>query len=284
MPRFSIGLPCKAVVSETVQSVSTIVVAAIQEDTEIIIGVQDFTASESHLIDYLSNQPRVRILDTSSASNLSGTLNLIIDSCQSRYFVRTDDDDFMHPLRIRKLREAFDQDSNMAIIGQAYKSFYGKQVSSLMTPSTCSLTNKIKLLLGVPFAHPAITLDLMKIGTKPYDENQTFAQDYMLYVDMIKTGRYCGNGSIATYYRIPQIVSDIQKRKRQIQLLNHEMAMKKIWNLVSECSYSDYEIHLLRCCLVTDEYADDDCKDYRNWCYSCLANATSRLREYIGFD
>lgn len=282
MPRFSIGLPCKTVVSGVAQTLSTIIVAAVQEDTEIIIGVQDFTASDSSLINFLSEQPRVSVIDTSLANNLSGTLNLIIRASQSRYFVRTDDDDFMHPLRLKRLRKIFDEENNLAIVGQAYKPFNGQRAANLVIPSAYSLTNKLKLLIGVPFAHPSITLDLMLTGTNPYDESQTYAQDYMLYVDMITKGKYVGNAGLATYYRVPEIITDLQKHKRRKQLLNHERAMKKLWNLVSERIYSDYEIHLLRGCFVTKEFANPECDKYRQWCTNCLANAMQKLSIFVG--
>jgi len=253
MPRYSISYPCKVVTPQLLNSFSTVVVAASKEDSEIIVGVQDFDNSDLNVVDFLSEQPYTRIVDSSTSINLSGTLNKIISSSQGRYLIRTDNDDFMHPLRIKNVNNAIDSLVSFSILGQAYRCFRGRKLGPLIISATDSIENKLQLLLGVPFAHPAITLDLTKIGKDPYDETQTYAQDYMLYVDKINSGKYIGSSAMATYYNTPLVNNNKQTNKRKEQLADHEKAMLKLWRKINPTSITIDEIHMLRCTLVTNE-------------------------------
>jgi hypothetical protein len=255
MPRYSISYPCKVVTSELLPSFSSVVMAASKEDSEIVVGVQDVGNSDLNVVDFLSEQPYTRIADTSASVNLSGTLNKIIASSQGQYLIRTDSDDFMHPLRISELRKAIERHGSFSILGQAYRAFRGRELGPLIISSADSIANKLQLLLGVPFAHPAITLDLAKIGLGPYDETQTYAQDYMLYVDKINTGNYIGDPTIATYYNSPLLNSKEQESKRKKQLEDHERAMLKMWQKIECVSISKEDIHQIRCSLVTKEHS-----------------------------
>lgn len=255
MPRYSISYPCKVVTSELLPSFSSVVIAASKEDAEIVVGVQDFGNSDLDVVDFLSDQPFTSIVDASASFNLSGTLNKIIGSSQGQYLIRTDSDDFMHPLRIRALSKAIEMHGSFSILGQAYRAFRGRELGPLIISSADSNANKLQLLLGVPFAHPAITLDLAQIGSDPYDVTQTYAQDYMLYVDKINTGNYIGDSTIATYYNTPILNSKEQESKRKKQLEDHERAMLKLWQKIECISISKEDIHQIRCSLVTNEHS-----------------------------
>jgi len=255
VPRYSISYPCKVVTSELLPSFSSVVMAASKEDSEIVVGVQDFGNSDLDVINFLSEQPYTRIADTSASVNLSGTLNKIIASSQGRFLIRTDSDDFMHSLRISELRKAIERYGSFSILGQAYRAFRGREIGPLNISSADSIANKLQLLPGVPFAHPAITLDLAKIGLGPYDETQTYAQDYMLHVDNVNTGNYIGGPTIATYYNSPLLNSKEQELKRKKQLEDHERAMLKMWQKIECMSISKEDIHQIRCSLVTNEHS-----------------------------
>ena len=284
MPRFSIGFPCKELTTKTLRFYVSVVNAVAQEDAEVLVGIQNLDRADPKTLDQLAKQPKTIILDTSSAQNLSSNLNQLIKKSRGHYFVRTDDDDFMHPLRIRRLTEIVESGKDFAILGQAYKCFSDSKAGILMAPSKSSLENKKRLLLGVPFAHPAITLDIYKCGEAPYDENQMYAQDYMLYVDMLKKGNYLGSSDMATYYHLPPfgIATDQTKRIRQLEC--HEKAMSKIWNTVSTREYSKNEIHIIRSSLVTSEYSSEDPMKDRQWCISELREAVDKLTEYVGIE
>lgn len=271
MPKYTISFPCRSVTEKTLISFSSIVSAAYMQDTEIAVGIQDFVKSNANIINYLSEQPFTRIIDASRCTNLSGNLNRIIKESRGRYLVRMDDDDLMHPARINSLDKAIKVKSDFSIIGQSYRCFYGKKLGGLKTPKEKSIENKKQLLLGVPFAHPAITLDLKKINENPYDETQIYAQDYMLYVDHIRSGKYIGDKSMATYYKMPVQKNMVDRDKRLKQLECHERAMHKLWESLSEQEISREEIHKARCILVTNEGCK--CKQEHN------GNITSRLNK-----
>lgn len=280
MPTFSIGFPCQVVTSRVLSSFSSVLSAAIKEDAEIIIGVQDVANSDPRVIEFLSEQPITQLISTNNCSSLSCNLNHIISKCKGRYFIRTDDDDFMHPSRISNLNQIIRGGIDFAILGQGYKCFEGKRLSSMVIPASNSIDNKIKLLLGVPFCHPAITIDLSKVGKSPYDINQKYAQDYMLYITKIKSGKFLGVNHIGTYYRSPSSTTYLQMEKRRRQLEDHERAMKILWNQIFPRKITDEEIHSLRSTLVTSEFSNIR-SDNRAWCINMLEEGIKHLIQHV---
>ena len=252
-------------------------------DAEILVGVQDIDDSDQEVLNWLSEQPATRIIQAKGSFNLSGNLNALIRESRSPLFVRMDDDDYMHPSRLKALKAEYSICKNSAIIGQAYKVFSQAQLSRLIIPPQGSIENKIQLLLGVPFAHPAITLNLDKIGPNPYDERQQYAQDYMLYVDTIEKGCFVGLPSIAIYYQQSNSINEANDAKRMEQLICHERAMLKIWSRIDKMKnhISPLTIHRLRTILVTTEHSSlkNFSKADQEECQQLLIQAQESLRE-----
>jgi hypothetical protein len=278
MPIFCIGFPCKLATASVLVPFSTVVGAAMKADAEIVVGIQDLSNSDPKVVDFISNQPKTRVFHATGCSNLSSNLNFIIGKSRSRYFIRTDDDDLMHPNRVVRLDKIIRDGTRFAILGQAYKCFSSNHVGPVIAPACNSIDNKIRLLLGVPFGHPAITIDLSIVGNSPYDTNQTYAQDYMLYVDAINKGPFLGDGQLATYYCSPIYRTASQMAKRRKQLEDHEKAMYKIWNKVFPSRLSKQEIHYIRAKLVTSEFSNLDSTYSMERCREMLERGIILLR------
>jgi len=277
MPKFCIGFPCKLATANALKPFATVVGAAMKADAEIVVGIQDLSNSDPKVVDFISHQPKTKVFHATGCLNLSSNLNFIIEKSSSRYFIRTDDDDLMHPTRIARLDKIIRDGTKFAILGQSYKCFSGNKVGPVVTPSYRSIDNKIKLLLGVPFGHPAITIDLSKVGYRPYDTNQTYAQDYMLYIDAIYKGPFLGDSQLATYYCSPIYRTESQMSKRRKQLEDHENAMYKIWNKVFPSRLSKEEIHQIRAKLVSSEFSNVDTSHSMEWCNEMLNKGISLL-------
>jgi hypothetical protein len=283
MPNFCIGFPCRVATPSAILPFSTVVSAAANADAEIIVGIQSLSGSDPKVVDFIYHQPKTRVFHTAECSNLSSNLNFLIGKSSSRYFIRTDDDDLMHPNRVVHLDRIIRDGAIFAILGQAYKCFSSSHVGPVITPCSSSIENKIRLLLGVPFAHPAITLDLSRVGNSPYDVNQTYAQDYMLYVDSIDKGPFLGDSHLATYYRSPMHHSVSQLAKRRKQLEDHEKAMFKIWDKACPEMLSKEDIHHLRAVLVTSEFSAIDNTHRLQWCREALDRGSFQLRTFLGY-
>ena len=255
MPEFCIGVPILRY-NEQFKTVFATIINAIQGfDCEVIIGIQELASVPKKGAEYLFSTPKVNVIDSSLANTLSENLNNIINSSNSPYFIRMDDDDYMHPRRISSLESTINNYPSFSIIGQSYKVFSkGTRASRSINPSHYSDENKKKLLFTVPFAHPAITLNLNNLIKPKYDSKMKYAQDYMLYIDNIMSGDYIGTNDVSLYYRAPNKDKLGYLEKRQKQLQCHEHAMMKLWGEILKIDVKRDEIHQLRCLHVTNEF------------------------------
>lgn len=202
-------------------------------DFELLIGVQDWKSWNGSSIkqQWILEDPRIKIVDSTKTSNLPSNLNHLISHASCDYAVRHDDDDLMHPLRLRSLFDNIDIVDRAVVVGQSYRVIndFKRLISPVISPSPHDFDNRCRLLTGPCFAHPAITLNLRKLNYI-YDESFDYAQDYKLYVDNFSSGYFLGVAGMATYYSEPKkSLSDsyVQKRVKQLEL--HDACMLKLW-------------------------------------------------------
>jgi len=257
--------------------------SSINSMDNILVGIQDVNNSDQEVVNWLEQQPKTKVHINNYCKNLSSNLNNLLMSVKTKYAVRMDGDDLMHPQRLRQLERYLDE-QEPAIVGQSYIPIYKGRLGRLVDPLVSTIENKMKLLLGVPFAHPAISLNLEKIGERPYDENYNYAQDYHLYVDKIESGSFNGYHSKAIYYNVPDVEAEVLRAKRMSQLASHEAAMFKIWKMLGGLDFTVDQklIHAIRCHLVTPEYARLDIdNETRRYCLNCLRKSELELRRLL---
>ena len=283
MPRYCIAVPMLRY-EERFKNVLTSILNAVGDfDCEVIVGIQELnTITDS--AESIFDTTIVKLLDSSKATTLSENLNNIIENTRSPYLVRMDDDDYMHPSRIRNLARTIEKYRNFAIIGQSYKAFSrDMKAGKVVEPFVKSEENKIRLLFGVPFAHPTITINLERMVRKKYDPMMKYAQDYMFYIDNILSGEFIGSGELSLYYRIPDQNKLNYLKKRQEQLKCHELAMLKLWKNILGVNVTREVIHELRCMYVTNEFSKlgelekSRVEQLKDICY----DATIKMREYV---
>lgn len=260
MPLFSIILPTNKTLDEIERSVTSCLASSFY-DFEVLIGAQTVIKWNDISSFYykLLQDSRVRIVDTSTAMNISANLNILLTKSNGCFAVRHDDDDFMHPLRLWSLHKNLEMLDSALIVGQSYKTYSNsglKTISARIDPCLRDHENREKLLSGPCFAHPAITLNMKKIKFL-YDESFTYAQDYKLYIDNFDVGDFLGLPTMATYYNLPDKSLKYYKNKRIQQLGFHDACMTKLWALLLESE--QFEIHAasgFRKCFITHE--DDE--------------------------
>lgn len=278
----SIVIPLKKASPDFMINYSTIS-AALIDDAAIYIGIQEWQNSDQNMLEWLEMQPYTKLLNNTGCANLSQNLNSILKVIPTKYAVRMDGDDFMHPKRLYWLKE-FLGERNPAIVAQSYYPIIGKSRHKRIRPFSKSIDNKLMLLTVSPFAHPAITLNLEKIGRTPYNEKYDYAQDYILYVEMMGKGDYLGIDSTGIYYNVPNPGQHAYLEKRQKQLEVHEIAMFQAWSSIPGLSFpiTHELIHSLRCNLATDEFAKCVCNEDEAYkARILLAEARSKMLEYL---
>jgi len=233
MPVFSILLPTNKSQAFTQDSISSCLSSSFY-NFELLIGIQDWKIWNSSSIKHESilEDPRVKIVDSTKTLNLPSNLNHLISYASSDYAKRHDDDDLMHPLRLKSLFDNIDVIKRAVVVGQSYRIInnFKQLISPVINPSPHDFDNRCRLLTGPCFAHPAITLNLRRLNYL-YDESFDYAQDYKLYVDNFNSGEFLGISKMATYYSSPikdSSDSYINKRVKQLQL--HDKCMLKLWS------------------------------------------------------
>lgn len=235
MPLFSVILPAKKVTTSLLLSIVSCTNALI-DDSEILVGLQSSDSSSPdglRLIEKLCDtDSRIHIIDTKAASNLPQNLNILLRSTNSHFAIRHDDDDLMHPGRLRSLGQRLPEIRKALFVGQPYKIFRqgSRGTSKLVYPSVRDMENRIRLLSSPCFAHPALTINLHKL-THSYDELYDYAQDYKLYVDNYSSGAFLGISGLATYYNAPTSIRGTVSQKRLSQLQYHDRCMHSLWEL-----------------------------------------------------
>ena len=234
MPLFSILLPTNRNFDQTLPSFISCITGSFL-DFEILLGIQnrDFLANYQRSIDFssFSLKNKVKLIDTSAAKSLPGNLNMLILHSNSKFLVRHDDDDFMHPSRLQSLSDNIDLLNSSLFVGQSYKVFSDNSrfCSSRIDPCLDDISNRIKLLTQPCYAHPSLTINVDRLSFK-YDESFDFAQDYKLYVDNFECGLFSGLPSMSTYYHSPNVSSKYYSQKRLRQLHFHDLCMYSLWS------------------------------------------------------
>jgi glycosyltransferase involved in cell wall biosynthesis len=260
MPVFSILLPTNKSQAFAQDSISSCLSNSFL-DFELLIGVQDWKSWNSSLIkqQWILDDPRIKIIDSAKTSNLPSNLNHLISHASCDYAVRHDDDDLMHPLRLRSLFDNIDIVDRAVVAGQSYRVIddFKQLISPVISPSPHDFRNRCRLLTGPCFAHPAITLNLPRLN-QVYDESFDYAQDYKLYVDNFHSGDFLGIAGMATYYSEPKkSPSEFYVKKRVKQLELHDACMLKLWtSLIGSESISPSVVTMFRKAYITSE--DDE--------------------------
>jgi len=264
---FDIVIPVQRLNENVITSVSS-VLASKYEDFTIIIGLQNdpMTNNEQEYYEYLQKDKKIKVVDCKKSYSLPKTLNISLEQCSHKWTVRHDDDDLMHPTRLKNLNELIKmRREEPTIIGQQMRYFKLDPKTRRRYISTKWCKQKLndfelkqELLVMPCFYHPAITLNLEKLKFH-YNENYTYAQDYKLYIDNMKGSVYVGSATKGTYYRIKkdtevkrQNTLDKQNTKRQMQLQFHEKIMMEMWSKIG-IDLSAKDARMLRYNLVTKE-------------------------------
>ena len=231
MPLLSIALPIKEYTKSLEASLASCFSSTF-DDYEILAGIQEpFSLENSHRCHILLKNSKVRIIDCSAARNLPQNLNLILAASSSPFVVRHDDDDLMHPKRLERLAQVIlhGEASHAVVLGQTYRCLSeGRMTGHVAEVSCLDQENRLKLLTGPCFAHPAVTLNMSKLQCW-YDEDYELAQDYKLYVDNYSCGAFVGDKGVGTYYSLPTYTSIARLTRRRKQLGLHDKAMSALW-------------------------------------------------------
>ena len=145
--------------------------------------------------------PRIEVLSDGENRGLIYRLNQLISLCESKYFVRMDADDIMHPQRLEKQLRYLEEHPQADVVGSwAYSIDTGNRVVGI-------LKNKVNpSVIGDVFAHacfihPSVMGKRDWFSNNPYDSRYIRVEDMELWCRTIEKSNFYNLSEPLLFYR-----------------------------------------------------------------------------------
>ena len=153
------------------------------KDFELLV-LDDFsTDSTPEILNTFKHDSRVKIYSNDKNIGLTKSLNFLIEQSSCKYIFRQDSDDFSLPTRFTKQLNILENTSFRACSTRAINIQTLKKIPGISSWFPKKITMKYKN----PYIHGTLSIErklLNAIGN--YDESYLYAQDFKLYLDIIK--------------------------------------------------------------------------------------------------
>ncbi len=152
-------------------------------DFEFLI-VDDGSTDESVSIVESYTDPRIRLIR--NEHDYIGSLNMLLREARGRYIARMDADDVMMPYRLRAQFGYMEKHTDVGVLGGGLKQF-GKLHGTIMPFNKITIHDMIN---SCCIAHPSVMIrtSILKQYGLHYDEDFKYAEDYHLWMQMLKQG------------------------------------------------------------------------------------------------
>jgi len=215
-PHVTVGIPFfneERVLAEAIRSVLA------QRDVDIdVILVNDGSSDQSLAIARSFEDPRIAVASDGERRRLPARLNEIVRRARGELVARMDADDVMHPDRLRRQLEVFDDDPSVDVVGcsiglvdDAGNVF--AVVDSAPQPMTAASAVETGLI-----AHPTMLARRRWLLKNPYDEKLTRAEDRDLW---------CRTVSTSSYRSIPEPLYALRVSTRDLRFLKDYLDAQK---------------------------------------------------------
>ncbi len=174
-------------------------------DFEFII-VNDGSTDKTEEIVLSYQDIRIRYIKNEENLGLIQTLNKGLSLCQGEYIARMDADDIAVDTRLEKQVAYLDQHKNVAVCGTWFYFFSDKNKSNIREIKHTVDPNNLKLdmLLFDQIGHPTamIRKDILDKYHLSYNKDYKHAEDYKLWIDILKYSDIVNIPEFLLYYRV----------------------------------------------------------------------------------
>ncbi|QUT01924.1 glycosyltransferase family 2 protein [Proteus terrae] len=135
---------------------------------------------------YEEKDSRIKVYANTSNIGLAKFLNKGLLLCSGDYIARMDADDYSYPTRLQKQFEFMENHKNIMICGTSMEIY--EYDNKFMTLPTNHNAIAAGLIFGTSFYHPTVMFraDFIKKNAIMYPEDYKYAQDYGLWVNLLK--------------------------------------------------------------------------------------------------
>ncbi|NBM53729.1 glycosyltransferase [Proteus sp. G2669] len=152
----------------------------------IIINDGSTDLSIDILKEYEEKDSRVKVYTNASNIGLAKSLNKGFLLASGDYIARMDADDYSYPTRLQKQFEFMEDHKNIMVCGTSMEIY--EQDDKFMILPTSHNAIAAGLIFGTNFYHPTVIFrsDFIKQNKIVYPEDYQYAQDYGLWVNLLK--------------------------------------------------------------------------------------------------
>jgi glycosyltransferase involved in cell wall biosynthesis len=165
------------------------------------------------IVSKISKNQSNLILIRASQGGISHALNIGLNNAEGNYVLRHDADDIMIQGRIQHQVDFLEKNPSYALYGGQLEPFGRNELPSPNFYPLTDLEIRKHLRKGNPFAHPTIAINLNYLQDSRYSSDFDGAEDYLLWTEILKTGKAANSEQVLTKYRIHehQVTSALNK-------------------------------------------------------------------------
>ena len=212
LPLVTVLLPtynCELYVKDAVQSI----LKQTYSNFECII-IDDCSTDKTVEILKSFSDRRIKLIEKPKNSGYTNSLNYGLTIAQGKYIARMDGDDISLPTRFEKQVALFEANPKLVVCGSVFQIIDSDQV--IFKPETHE-DIKLELLKDSAIGHPTAMLraSVLKAHNISYDTSKEPAEDYDLWVRLLKYGVFYNIQEILFLYRIHEGQVSITKKEKQ---------------------------------------------------------------------
>ena len=170
--------------------------------------------------EYASKDSRIKFYPNENNIGLTKSLNVGLSHCSGKYIARMDADDISVPTRLEK-QVVFMESNPKILASSAWFEFIdegGKHSGSIIRHSNSIEGIRLDILKNTVMGHPvSIYHRIINDVEVRYDESMIYAQDYMLWVWILRFGDISNIQEVLLYYRLngEQITSRYGQKQQE---------------------------------------------------------------------
>lgn len=184
-------------------------------DFEFLIIDGGSTDKSMNIIKSYSDS-RINLVSHRDKKELIATLNEGIRLSKGEYIARMDADDISMPQRLEKQIDFMDSHSDVAVCGTWAKSIDKNGVVLSLMKAPCGILLKYNYWKPSPLIHPSVMIRTIFVKNLLFNEDAINAEDYDLWLRMIKKYRICNIKNFLLLYRIHSDNTSMKNRDNQL--------------------------------------------------------------------
>ena len=204
------------------------------EDFDFII-IDNCSIDRTSSIIKSFNDARICSYRLKEQVNLSRSLNFGLSKCNTNLVARIDADDLMQRERLEKQVAFMEKNSEVALLGTAIERIYEDGSHRDFIEYPCIHKEIVSSIARQnPFAHPSVIYRknaIKSLGN--YSEQYHFAQDFKLWIEVMKRFKVANLGEPLTKYRTHSLQNSFKTSKETVKIYEFILSDQILRNRIS---------------------------------------------------